>query len=116
MTSLKIIIIYVYKKNYTENPDIDLTIDGEIVERNGKNHLTIQNVNSHIELTNLHIDMKCKNLWGFINRKVNDVSNANWQLLKADLDPTLQIYVNTIIREILVPMLDEISMQDMFEE
>lgn len=76
---------HVYKKN-TENPDADLTIVGEIVERNGKNHLVIRNVSSHIEVTHLHLKTKCKNLWGFVNRRMNKMCNAKWKLLKADLD------------------------------
>lgn len=64
----------------------------------------------------MKINLKCKNLYGWINDELNKVLNANWEILKAELDNSLDIYIGDIIKSILQPILNEVAVQDFFKK
>lgn len=63
----------------------------------------------------MKVNTNCQNLYGWVNKKLNQVFNSNWKLLKSELDASLDLYTGNIIRSILTPLLENVAVQDIFQ-
>lgn len=92
-----------------------MTLDGEFVQRDGKDYYVVKSINAHMETSHMKLDTKCKNLYGWVNNKMNNIFNSHWQLFKSELDASLDKYIGDIISAILTPVLDRVAVQDLFQ-
>lgn len=94
--------------------EIPISYDGQFVRRNGKEYYVIKNVKTHLNVSRMKLNAKCKNLLGWINDAMNNLLNENWKILKAELDDSLDQYIGNIIRSILQPILNQIAVKDFY--
>lgn len=94
--------------------EVPLTLDGEFVKRDDKDYYVIKSVNAHMEVSIMKLETKCKNLYGWINKKMNNIFNDHWKLFKAELDASLDKYIGDIVSAILAPVLEKVAVQDLF--
>lgn len=91
-----------------------MTVVGEFVQRDGKDYYVIKSVHAHLEVSNMKLDTKCKNLYGWVNNKLDKVFNDHWKILKSELDASLEKYMGDTISAILKPALEMVAVQDIF--
>lgn len=86
------------------------------MQRNGENYLNVNNVKIHqMDLSHFSLASKYKSIPQFITQQINNVLNASWRLLKADIDPTLKKFFGNVIQSIITPMFDAITIQNFFQ-
>lgn len=93
---------------------IPITYEGQFVRRNGKEYYVIKNVQTHLNVSRMKINAKCKNILGWINDAMNNLLNDNWKILIAELDDSLNQYIGNVIRSILQPILDNVAVKDFY--
>lgn len=86
----------------------------DIVERNGKEYLTINQMSANFNAGNFKINIKYYNVASIITNMVSSVVNSNWRLLKLLGGSTINRFVSDILVSILTPMMNEVSLQDIF--
>lgn len=106
--------IHISKKQIAD-VETPLTLDGEFVKLDGKDYYVIKTVNAHMEVSLMKLETKCKNLYGWVNKKLNSVFNDHWKLFKSELDESLNKYIGDIINEILKPVLEKVAVQDLYQ-
>lgn len=93
---------------------IPITYDGQFVRRNGKEYYVISNVQTHLNVSRMKLDTKCKNILGWINTAMNNLLNDNWEILKAELDDSLNQYIGNVILSIIQPILNNVAVKDFY--
>lgn len=97
------------------NAEIPITYDGVFVRRNGKDYYVVKSVKAHANVSQMKLNTKCKNIPGIIQDQLNNLLNANWKVLKAEMDSSLNKYIGDIIRSILQPILNQVAVQDFYK-
>lgn len=87
---------------------------GNIEQRNGQDFATLNNISITASPSCLEIDFKYQNVAPFINRMINMVCNRNWRIIKGVMDPSIGKYVGDAINAIVTPMLEENTIQDVY--
>lgn len=90
-------------------------MDCDIIQKDGKEYVKVKTVHLHLKVTNFSMDFKSKSLHPTINNIANKVINANWKLLKAEIDHDLEKYIGDVIKSIIVPITDKIAIQDLLK-
>lgn len=90
-------------------------MDCDIIQRNGKDYVKVKSVQLHLKVSNFSMDFKSKSIHPTINNIANKVINANWKILKAEIDHDLERYIGDVIKSIIVPITDKISIQDLLK-
>ena len=90
-------------------------MDCDIIQKDGKDYVKVKSVQLHLKVSNLSMDFKSKSLNPTINKIANKVINANWKLLKAEIDNDLEKYISDVIKSIIVPITDKIAIQDLLK-
>lgn len=82
-----------------------ITVDGEIVQRDGKDYFSIKNVDSDLYLTNVKSDVSVDGNWfkkikeSFWTGPATVLLNLEWKLIKAELDKDKDKF-NAIVKDI----------------
>lgn len=56
------------------------------------------------------------NVKPIVTETVNKISNAHWRTVFEDIKIQLECIVSDIVKSFIVPILDEISVQDFYEQ
>lgn len=97
------------------NVEAPVTMDCDVIKKNGKDFIKVKNVQLHMKVSNLTMDFKSNSLNPTINNIANRVLNANWERLKAEIDKDLEKYVGDVIKSIIVPITEKIPIQDLLK-
>lgn len=90
-------------------------LKANIVQRNGKSYVSVSNVTTNCNISNLEIDMKYHNTTPLLSNVINRMANANWRRFKGIIYGSMEKYVvDFIIRSIVAPILGEIACQDFY--
>lgn len=90
-------------------------MDCDVVRRGGKEYVKVKSVQLHLNVSHFSMDFKSKSIHPTINNIANKVINANWKLLKTEIDSDLEKYIGDVIKSIIVPITDKISIQDLLK-
>lgn len=97
-----------------------VTVEGEFVNRDGNDYFSIKKVDSDLYLSNVKSDVSIDGNWfqklreSFWTGPASVLLNLEWKMIKAELDKDKEKF-NAIIKEIFEQILNEISIQDIFE-
>lgn len=94
---------------------VDLTINTDIVRRDGKDYIKIKDVQVDFTIGDFFANSVCENINPFINGMINSAININWQLLIMVVGPFLKKYIGEMIISIITPILDKIAIQDIIQ-
>lgn len=100
---------------YIANVEAPVTMDCDVIQRGGKDYVQVKSVHLHLKVSHFSMDFKSKSIHPTINNIANKVINANWKLLKAEIDSDLEKYIGDVIKSIIVPITDKISIQDLLK-
>lgn len=112
---LFVYLIYRPSPSCLGNVEAPVIMDCDIIQKDGKEFVKVKSVHLHLEVSNLSMDFKSKSLSPIINNIANKVLNANWKLLKAEIDNDLERYIGDVIKSIIVPITDKIAIQDLLK-
>lgn len=86
------------------------------MQRNGEDYLNVSDVIIHrMDLSDFSVASNYERIPTFITQLVNNVINANWRILKANTDPYLKKFFSSVIKSIVSPMFDAITIQNFFQ-
>lgn len=101
---------------FLANVEAPVIMDCDIIQRDGKDYVKVKSVQLHLNVSKFSMDFKSKSVHPTINNIVNKVINAHWKLLKAEIDNDLERYIGDVIKSIIVPITDKISIQDLLHQ
>lgn len=91
-----------------------MIIKVSIVSRNGKSHVTINDISTSCNALNVKIDMQYPNMAAVVTNTINRVVNANRRSFKDSMYTGFEGYAVDILKSILMPILDGVACQDFF--
>lgn len=96
--------------------DIRITIDCDVIQRNGKKYVDIKKVHSQLNVPELTQHAKYENIGPFLSNIANGVLDSNWKHLLDSISSDLESHIGNIIKAILGPIFDEIPITEFTHE
>lgn len=95
---------------------ISLRIKSEIIERNGKQYLQINNINlSYQILCDIKMNLRFDTLMPELAQGVlNEQANSNWRHIKPLVEADCEEYISEIVHKTITPIFTNVPIQDFF--
>lgn len=97
---------------YTASTMAEVNVGNDIVERNGKTHLTVKNVKVNFEVGHFSTHMHSKLLNPIINGLINKIMNTQWRGIYKEVRCEFEEYVGKIIQSIVSLIVEKVAIQD----
>lgn len=104
----------IFCKLSIENIEFTLVIKVKIEQRDGKDHLTITNTSTNFDASHIAVEFKYRNTATLINGVVNRLINTNWKAFKGIASPSIDKFIEEMMKSVCSPMLSQIACQDFF--
>lgn len=100
----------------TENMEIKLTFDYDVIERDGKQCLNVKGVHSKAKFEDYSTKFKSDTVTPFVIKAINYVANVNRKLIFSEIEPEFMNILRESAQVIVTPILNQIVIQDLFQE
>lgn len=97
---------------YTASATAEVNVEHDLVQRNGKTHLIVENVKAKFEIGYFSMRMHSKLLNPIINDLINKVMNTQWRGIYKEVRCEFEEYVGKIIQSIVSLIVEKVSIQD----
>lgn len=93
---------------------MSIIVDGEFVQTDGNDYFIIKNVDSDLNLSFLKVDVD-NGFWAKAwTGPMNLVLNRDWKIIESEIDKDKDKF-NIIIQDILTPILNKVSVRDIYQ-
>lgn len=97
------------------NFEICQIIDCDIIQRFVKDYVKINGVRTTVKFSDFAFRAECDSFNAFEVDTVNRIVNAHWQFFSKQIDIPFCKYTGGFIEGILIPIFDNIPIQDFFQ-
>lgn len=107
--------IKIKKILFTQKADVNIqvNIDCDVVERNGREYMNITGVHPQLHIAHLSADIEYENIGPFVSHIANGLFDSNWRKLLETINPDLELHIGDVIKLILVPIFDEVAINEL---
>lgn len=91
-----------------------VSVEGGFVQRDGKTYYNTKDVNSFLSVSYMKVNVD-NGLWAKRwTIPTNLALNADWKVLKNEIDKNQERYIS-IVRDIVTPLLNNVAVEDIYE-
>lgn len=100
----------------TANLEIRQIIDFDVIQKDGKDYISIKKIRVHMKLKKFTVEFNSKTGNPTINDTINKAINENWREIYGELKPDLEKNIGDVVKSIVSPLFEEFPYKEFFLE